>query len=69
MKPINGFGVARVFDSAHLGFREGDLVWGTVGWEGYSIITTPERLFKIQYTDVPLSYCTGVLGKFYLPNP
>ncbi|KAK1575340.1 hypothetical protein Q3G72_004604 [Acer saccharum] len=33
------------------------------GWEEYSIITTPERLFKIHYTDVPLSYYTGILGE------
>ncbi|KAK4840041.1 hypothetical protein QYF36_026841 [Acer negundo] len=54
--PINGFGVAKVLDSTHLSFKEGDLVWGTTGWEEYSIITTPERLFKIHYTDLPCSY-------------
>ncbi|KAK3220006.1 hypothetical protein Dsin_013976 [Dipteronia sinensis] len=60
--PINGFGVAKVLDSTHLSFKEGDFVWGTTGWEEYSVITTPERLCKIHYTDVPLSYYAGILG-------
>nr|XP_043609448.1 2-alkenal reductase (NADP(+)-dependent)-like isoform X2 [Erigeron canadensis] len=32
------------------------------GWEQYSIINDPENLFKIEHTDVPLSYYTGILG-------
>ncbi|KAK9289246.1 hypothetical protein L1049_017722 [Liquidambar formosana] len=59
---LTGFGVAKVLDSGHPDFVEGDLIWGTTGWEEYSIITTPETLFKIQHTDVPLSYYTGILG-------
>ncbi|MFS7906939.1 putative oxidoreductase [Helianthus anomalus] len=31
------------------------------GWEEYSIINMPETLFKIQDTDVSLSYYTGIL--------
>ncbi|RVW20320.1 2-alkenal reductase (NADP(+)-dependent) [Vitis vinifera] len=42
---------------------EGDVVWGITGWEEYSLITTDVQLFKIQHTDVPLSYYTGILGK------
>uniref|UniRef100_A0A5B7CB86 Putative 2-alkenal reductase (NADP(+)-dependent) n=1 Tax=Davidia involucrata TaxID=16924 RepID=A0A5B7CB86_DAVIN len=60
--PIKGFGVAKVLDSGHPKFKEGDLIWGTIGWEEYSLITTPEALFKIEHTDVPLSYYTGILG-------
>ncbi|CBI24730.3 unnamed protein product, partial [Vitis vinifera] len=60
--PITGYGVAKVLDSRHPDFRTGDLVWGITGWEEYSLITTDERLFKIQHTDVPLSYYTGILG-------
>ncbi|XP_024982542.1 2-alkenal reductase (NADP(+)-dependent)-like [Cynara cardunculus var. scolymus] len=60
--PIVGFGVAKVVDSGHSNFEKGDLVWGLTGWEEYSIITAPETLFKIQHTDVPLSYYTGLLG-------
>ncbi|CAB4283975.1 unnamed protein product [Prunus armeniaca] len=41
---------------------EGDLVWGTTGWEEYSLITEPEQFFKIHHTDVPVSYYTGLLG-------
>ncbi|XP_021800366.1 2-alkenal reductase (NADP(+)-dependent)-like [Prunus avium] len=60
--PLSGFGVAKVLDSGHPEFKEGDLVWGTTGWEEYSLITEPEHFFKIHHTDVPLSYYTGLLG-------
>ncbi|KAJ1395900.1 Polyketide synthase, enoylreductase domain [Sesbania bispinosa] len=60
--PINGFGVAKVVDSGHPNFSAGDLVWGTTGWEEYSFIQNPEKLFKIHHTDVPLSHYTGILG-------
>ncbi|KAJ0972976.1 hypothetical protein J5N97_020935 [Dioscorea zingiberensis] len=59
---ITGFGVSKVVDSGHPDFSAGDLVWGLTGWEEYSLITNPESLFKIKYTDVPLSYYTGLLG-------
>ncbi|XP_058215084.1 2-alkenal reductase (NADP(+)-dependent)-like [Rhododendron vialii] len=59
---IMGYGVAKVMDSGHPNFKKGDLVWGTTGWEEYSLITKPEGLFKIDHTDVPLSYYTGILG-------
>uniref|UniRef100_U7E0Y4 Oxidoreductase N-terminal domain-containing protein n=1 Tax=Populus trichocarpa TaxID=3694 RepID=U7E0Y4_POPTR len=58
------YGVGRVLESGHSDFQKGDLVWGTTGWEEYSLITEPETLFKIQHSDVPLSYYLGVLGKF-----
>ncbi|KAJ6859715.1 2-alkenal reductase (NADP(+)-dependent)-like [Populus alba x Populus x berolinensis] len=56
------YGVGRVLESGHSDFQRGDLVWGTTGWEEYSLITEPETLFKIQHSDVPLSYYLGVLG-------
>ncbi|XP_043693771.1 2-alkenal reductase (NADP(+)-dependent)-like [Telopea speciosissima] len=59
---ITGLGVAKVVDSNNPKFKEGDLVWGMTGWEEYSLITMPETLFKIEHTDVPLSYYTGILG-------
>ncbi|KAK6266353.1 hypothetical protein QUC31_017190 [Theobroma cacao] len=49
-------------DSTHLGFKEGDFVWGTTGWEEDSFIARPERLFKIRHTDFPLSYYARILG-------
>ncbi|KAG5530420.1 hypothetical protein RHGRI_025390 [Rhododendron griersonianum] len=64
VQPITGYGVARVIDSGHPNVKIGDLVWGMTGWEEYSLITEPETLFKIEHTDVPLSYYTGILGKF-----
>nr|GME01332.1 2-alkenal reductase (NADP(+)-dependent)-like [Ipomoea batatas] len=44
--------------------KKGDLVWGMTGWEEYTIITDTQAkdLFKIEHTDVPLSYYTGLLG-------
>ncbi|KVI00436.1 Alcohol dehydrogenase superfamily, zinc-type, partial [Cynara cardunculus var. scolymus] len=60
--PIAGAGVAKVLDSGHANFKKGDLFWGMTGWEEYSIITAPESVFKIEHTDVPLSYYTGILG-------
>ncbi|KAG6668845.1 hypothetical protein CIPAW_01G200500 [Carya illinoinensis] len=60
--PLTGFGVAKVLDSMQPDFRKGDLVWGTTRWEEYSLITETQGLFKIEQTDVPLSYYTGILG-------
>ncbi|MED6188616.1 hypothetical protein PIB30_087547 [Stylosanthes scabra] len=60
--PIVGYGVCKVVDSKHPGFKKGDLVWGVTKWEEYSVITLTDSLFKIEHTDVPLSYYTGLLG-------
>ncbi|KAL3752823.1 hypothetical protein ACJRO7_000252 [Eucalyptus globulus] len=60
--PVPGYGVARVLESGHPNFKKGDLVWGMTRWEEYSLITAPETCFKIEHTDVPLSYYTGLLG-------
>ncbi|XP_059447329.1 2-alkenal reductase (NADP(+)-dependent)-like [Corylus avellana] len=60
--PIAGYGVAKVLDSAHPNFKKGDLVRGVTGWEEYSLIAETDFLFKIEHTDVPLSYYTGILG-------
>lgn len=62
VQPIYGYGVAKVLDSGHPDLKAGDLVWGTTYWEEYSRIPAPEGLIKIQHTDVPLSYYTGILG-------
>ncbi|XP_062150083.1 2-alkenal reductase (NADP(+)-dependent)-like isoform X2 [Alnus glutinosa] len=66
--PITGHGVAKVLDSADPNFKKGNLVWGITGWEEYSLITETDFLFKIQDTDVPLSYYTGILGKLTASN-
>ncbi|CAN6806126.1 unnamed protein product [Brassica oleracea] len=60
-KPILGFGVSTVIESGHPDYKQGDMLWGIVGWEEYSVVT-PEMHFKIHDTDVPLSYYTGLLG-------
>ncbi|KNA15052.1 hypothetical protein SOVF_101690 [Spinacia oleracea] len=60
--PITGYGVSKVLDSRHPNFKVGDLLWGITGWEEYSLVTSPQHFFKIEHTDVPLSYYTGILG-------
>uniref|UniRef100_A0A803M5L6 Enoyl reductase (ER) domain-containing protein n=1 Tax=Chenopodium quinoa TaxID=63459 RepID=A0A803M5L6_CHEQI len=62
MQPIIGYGVSKVLDSRHPNFKAGDLVWGFTGWEEYSVVSSPQLSFKIEHTDVPLSYYTGILG-------
>ncbi|XP_056172586.1 2-alkenal reductase (NADP(+)-dependent)-like [Syzygium oleosum] len=62
MQPITGLGVARVLESGHPNFAKGDLIWGMTGWEEYSLLHEPETCFKIEHTDVPLAYYTGLLG-------
>ena len=63
MQSINGLGVTKVLDSGHPNFKKDDLVWGSTGWQEYSLITDFQHLFKTQHTDVPLSYYTSILGK------
>jgi NADPH-dependent curcumin reductase CurA len=57
------FGVDKVIDSTHPEFTAGDLVWGMSGWEEYTLITQTEYLNKINYSELPPSYYTGVLGQ------
>lgn len=62
-QPIQGYGVSRIIESGHPDYKKGDLLWGIVAWEEYSVITPMTHAhFKIQHTDVPLSYYTGLLG-------
>lgn len=56
--------MAKILDSGHPDLKEGDLVWGTTGWEEFTLISDPHQLFKINHTDVPLSYYTGILGNY-----
>ena len=55
--------MGKVIDSTHPEFKAGDLVWGMSGWEEYTLVSKPESLFKINHTELPLSYYTGVLGE------
>lgn len=52
-----------MIDSRDTNLKKGDLVWGTTGWEEYTFIEPTNALFKIEHTDIPLSYYTGILGK------
>ncbi|XP_027156342.1 2-alkenal reductase (NADP(+)-dependent)-like, partial [Coffea eugenioides] len=58
---IGGFGVAKVVDSRHPKFEKGDSAWGQTKWEEYSLIAESDSLIKIEHTEVPLSYYTGLL--------
>ncbi|KAL2319398.1 hypothetical protein Fmac_028367 [Flemingia macrophylla] len=60
--PLTGYGVSKVLESGHPDFKEGDLVWGFTKWEEYSLLPAAQILFKIEHTDVPLTYYTGILG-------
>ncbi|KAM1480044.1 hypothetical protein ACFX2I_027239 [Malus domestica] len=57
-----GYGVSKVMESTHPRFKEGDFVWGMIGWEEYSLISSPDRLNNISFTDVPLSYYASIFG-------
>ncbi|KAL8123325.1 hypothetical protein AgCh_011332 [Apium graveolens] len=61
-QPIEVYEVAKVLNSGTLKFTKDDLVWGFTGMEEYSLITDANSLFKIEHTDVPISYNTGLLG-------
>ncbi|KAJ1399399.1 Polyketide synthase, enoylreductase domain [Sesbania bispinosa] len=60
--PLTGYGVAQVLESGHSDYKKGDLVWGFTKWEEYSLVPSAQIQFKIEHTDVPLSYYTGILG-------
>ncbi|MED6179478.1 hypothetical protein PIB30_001241 [Stylosanthes scabra] len=60
--PLAGYGVSKVVESGHPDYKKGDLVWGFTKWEEYSLVPSAQILFKIEHTDVPLSYYTGILG-------
>ncbi|KAJ4823669.1 hypothetical protein Tsubulata_019766 [Turnera subulata] len=60
-KAITGNGVVKVLDSTHPNYQKGDLAWGITGWEEYSLIVSPV-LIKLDKSDLPLSYYTGILG-------
>lgn len=64
LQPLTGYGVSKVVESGHPDYKKGDLVWGITKWEEYSFITSSQICFKIEHTDVPLSYYTGILGMY-----
>ncbi|RYQ88059.1 hypothetical protein Ahy_B09g095493 isoform I [Arachis hypogaea] len=60
--PLTAFGVSKVVESGDPKYKKDDLVWGVTKWEEYSLVPSAKILFKIDHTDVPLSYYTGILG-------
>ncbi|XP_057992302.1 2-alkenal reductase (NADP(+)-dependent) [Hevea brasiliensis] len=61
-EPLSGYGVVKILDSTHPNYKKGDLAWGFTGWEEYTLAVDPQALIKIEQTDLPLSYYTGILG-------
>ena len=64
MQALSGHGAARVLDSKHPNYKEGDFVCGPAVWEEYNLVEEP-NLTKIHHTDVQLSYYTGILGQLF----
>ncbi|XP_020240392.1 2-alkenal reductase (NADP(+)-dependent) [Cajanus cajan] len=60
--PLTGYGVSKVLESGHPDYKTGDFVWGITKWEEYSFVPSSQIRFKIEHTDIPLSYYTGFLG-------
>ncbi|QCD84872.1 Polyketide synthase [Vigna unguiculata] len=60
--PLTGYGVSKVLESGHPDYKKDDLVWGITKWEEFSLVPATQIHFKIEHTDVPLSYYTGILG-------
>jgi len=57
---IHGRGVAKVINSRHPGYMEGDIVQGQLGWQTHKVsrMTPGERFFKVRHHDV--SYALSV---------
>ena len=64
MQALSRHGVARVLDSKHPNYKEGDFVCGPAVWKEYNLVEET-NLTKIHHTDVPLSYYTGILGQLF----
>ena len=61
LQPLYGYGVAKVLDSEHQNFKKGDLVWGTTGWEEYTLITQRSTLSELK-----LILCSRSKAQAYL---
>ena len=53
--------VGRVLESRHEGYREGDVVFGDLGWQEYGV-AEGQALVKIDPQAAPISTALGVLG-------
>jgi NADPH-dependent curcumin reductase CurA len=58
---MTGGTVGEVVESRHAGFRPGDFVNGTLGWQEYAV-TDGAGVRKVDGSQAPLSYYLGVLG-------
>lgn len=58
---MTGGVVGRVVESKHAGFKPGDIVNGTIGWQEYGLLEGSE-LRKIDPSLAPISTAVGVLG-------
>ena len=53
--------VGRVLESRHDGYREGDVVFGDLGWQEYAV-AKGQALVRIDPQTAPISTALGVLG-------
>jgi hypothetical protein len=58
---MRSYAAGEVVASRHKGFREGDKVTGSLGWQDYAL-SDGAGLRKVKETDLPLSLSLGVLG-------
>jgi NADPH-dependent curcumin reductase CurA len=59
---MRSLAVGRVEVSHHPGFRPGEFVTGTFGWQDYASVEAKAIQRKVTETDLPISTSLGVLG-------
>ncbi|MCS1350851.1 NADP-dependent oxidoreductase [Mechercharimyces sp. CAU 1602] len=61
-EPLNGGIVARVIQSKHPEYKEGDIVSGMMPWQDYSLTDGSNVLGKLDPELAPISTALGILG-------
>ncbi|KAL1922153.1 uncharacterized protein VTP21DRAFT_10795 [Calcarisporiella thermophila] len=68
-EPLQGYGVAVVIKSKNPSFPEGEITYGFIGWQEYSVIREEDikpALLRVipgaKSSNIPLSYYIGILG-------
>lgn len=61
-QPVRARAVGQVVKSRHPGYAEGDLVWGFLGWETYSVAKGGAELWPADPALGPISHFISILG-------
>ncbi len=61
-QPVRARAVGQVVKSRHPGYREGDLVWGFLGWETHSLAKGGAELWPADPALGPISHFISILG-------